>query len=198
MRATDNHTLLDERGEIAEATLRPLLCTDVFGERMSGQEIGCRPQVLEAQQASLSAELRGHFDDEKSLLAVHFDWLISAKRQPGRVRDAVGALEEGKTSLCAALEKLGLDKPFTAPVVKLVLNRFEQLEGANPLTNVPFAVGAVALLQRAQALTRWRHSLPSQHDLPRYAVAAFTVASRLYERDLCLVDLALRQARAEA
>jgi len=72
------------------------------------------------------------------------------------------------------------------------LNRYDPRPDAE-LTNVPFCVGATALLQRARALFGVKDPLASTEDLMRCGAAAFTVAQRLYERDLCLISLALAQ-----
>mgnify|MGYP006423394185 CR=1 FL=1 len=168
--------------------------TDVFGGRPQKKLLSLPAPILREQQHHLNATLRGHFDDERSWQAVNFDWLLSYKEDAHSPPQGLPVLEKFRGTLRSGVQQILENERVTKPVAKAVLDRHDPHPDA-VLANVPFCSGATALLQRAYAT--WGISLPfvDPEDLVRCGVAAFDVAQRLYERDLCLMSIAIEQEK---
>jgi hypothetical protein len=172
--------------------------SELFGGRLQEQEIASPVPVLQTRQQMINATLRGHFDDEQSWAAVNFDWLIRHKQHPDRYSEPRSNLLSLRRQLRAGVEQAAETKRVPHRVAEALRSRYDPRPDAK-LTNVPFCVGATALLQRAYAITD-DMSLPftSDADLIGCGKAAFETARRLYERDLCLLSLALAQHERSA
>ena len=183
----------DYSSELDEIEWRDLRSdNEMLGGQLQDQETSLPPQILRQQQHELNATLRGHFDDDKSWLAVNFDWLITLKNTSEFQTTEVSNLLRSREPLRAGIEKVLEKKVAPRAVVEGLLNRYDPRPEAE-LTNVPFCVGATALIQRAYAVHEISLPFAAPEDLLRCGAAAFDVAQRLYERDLCLSSIALAQ-----
>jgi len=168
--------------------------TDVFGGRPQKQLLSLPAPILREQRHHLDATLRGHFDDKRSWQAVNYDWLLGHKEDSRSPHQGLLVLEKFRGTLRSGVQQILENERVAKPVARAVLDRHDPRPDAM-LANVPFCSGATALLQRAYAT--WGVSLPfvDPEDLVRCGVAAFDVAQRLYERDLCLMSMAIEQER---
>jgi len=165
---------------------------DLLGGRLEERETQLPASTLRDQQHQLSATLRGHFDDEQSWLAVNFDWLVDFKENPDQYRSEMSTLSEYRETLRSGVEQI-MENELVAPAVaKAILDRHDPRPEAT-LADVPFCTGATALIQRAYAIFDIRLPFASPEDLVRCGTTTFKVAQRLYERDLCLMSLAIEQ-----
>jgi hypothetical protein len=170
--------------------------TEVFGGRPQEKLLSLPAPVLREQQHRLDATLRGHFDDERSWQAVNFDWLLRYKEGSHSHHPGLPVLKKFRDTLKSGVQQILDNERVAKPVASAVLDRYDPHSDA-VLANVPFCIGATALIQRAYAT--YGISLPfvGPEDLVRCGVAAFDVAQRLYERDLCLMSIAIEQNRAD-
>jgi hypothetical protein len=166
--------------------------TDVFGGCPQKKLLSLPAPILREQRHRLDATLRGHFDDERSWQAVNFDWLLNYKENSDPRYQGLPVLKKFRTTLRSGVQQILENGRVAEPVAKAVLERYDPRPDA-VLANVPFCSGATAFLQRAYAT--WGISLPfaDPEDLLRCGVAAFDAAQRLYERDLCLMSMAIEQ-----
>lgn len=169
--------------------------TNVFGGCPQEKLLSLPAPVLRKQQHRLDATLRGHFDDERSWQAVNFDWLLNYKENSHSHYQGLPVLKKFQGTLKSGVQQILENERVAKPVADAVLDRHDPHPDA-VLANVPFCCGATALIQRAYAA--YGISLPfvGPEDLVRCGVAAFDVAQRLYERDLCLMSIAIEQAEA--
>jgi len=165
---------------------------EMLGGRLQDQETSLPVQILREQQHELNAALRGHFDDEKSWFAVNFDWLIDLKNNPELQSTEVPTLVRASEPLLSGIDELSEKGIVPEAVADGIRNRYDPRPEAK-LTNIPFCVGATALIQRAYATHPFSLPFAEPEDLLRCGSAAFVVAQRLYERDLCLASIALVQ-----
>jgi hypothetical protein len=169
--------------------------TNVFGGCPQEKLLSLPAPVLRKQQHRLDATLRGHFDDERSWQAVNFDWLLNYKENSHPHYQGLPVLKKFRGTLKSGVQQILENERVAKPVASAVLDRHDPHPDA-VLANVPFCCGATALIQRAYAA--YGISLPfvGPEDLVRCGVAAFDVAQRLYERDLCLMSIAIEQEEA--
>ena len=166
---------------------------ELFGGKIQEHSVQLPLPVLRIQKQELNLSLRGFFDDEDSWLAVNYAWLIGYKENRTRLNPFVKVLTGFKRQLLAGLQFLGESHRPEQKVARNYLQRYDPHEEAY-LTNVPFLVGATAVLQRAHARDSSLH-LPfdNTYQLVRSGGAAYAVAPALFERDICLISLALEQ-----
>lgn len=168
----------------------------LLGGRLKEREAQLPASVLREQQHRLDATLRGHFDDQKSWVAVNFDWLVDYKEWPERYRSEMSILSDYRETLRSGVEQIFGDELVAPPVAEALLDRHDP-HPDDTLADVPFCTGATALLQRTYALFGNRLPFANPEDLIRCGVAVFGIAQRLYERDLCLMSLAIEQHHSD-
>ncbi len=161
--------------------------------RSSDVPIQLPVRILQQQQEALNASLRGYFDDDKSWLAVNYDWLVQAKRRDER-RRVLKQLHDYKGPLRAGIERLTEHHTSNVAALAQAYRTRYLAKPDNTLQQVPFLVGATALLQRMHAAGHVRLQIfEDPADLIECGRLAHAGSRALYERDLCLVSLSLRQ-----
>ena len=169
----------------------------VFGGRPQEQQLSLPASVLREQRHRLDATLRGHFDDERSWQAVNFDWLLDYREDPRQYEAEVSVLDEYRETLRSGVDQISANGQVAEPVASGITDRYDPRPDAK-LANVPFYTGATALIQRAYAIFEVSLPFVDPESLLRCGAAAFNVAGRLYERDVCLMSMAIEQQRRKA
>ena len=128
--------------------------------------------------------------------SANFAWLLACKKNPELEIKASQWLRSHIEWLVAGVQALAESKLVDPEILKLVEQRFTSRDH-NALVYLPFASGAIALFLRVQAhyprARKVLRNLDNERELAAAQLMAF--APRLFERDMCLIELMLAQLR---
>lgn len=131
---------------------------------------------------------------EDQWLGTNLAWLIDLKTDPIKERAATGWLRRNTQWLYSSIEALS-DESRVPPALLELANKRIPRSDLNPLAVLPYAVGATALILRllANDPISARILCNTQQELDLAGLKMIELAPDLFERDLCIIELALAQ-----
>lgn len=156
--------------------------------RMSASALECIRDELHIIPSGLLAE--------NQWLSANLAWLLACKKSPELGAKASQWLKNHVEWLVDSVQVLKEENLVSPEILKLVSQRYTRRDH-NTLVYLPYACGATALILRILAHEfRAREILRNvDSELELMAAHLMTFAPRLFERDLCLIELMLVQLR---
>ncbi|MBC8253647.1 MAG: hypothetical protein H8E35_06415 [Ardenticatenia bacterium] len=165
--------------------------TELFGSAPEAETVEAPAKQLEKIARFLRLVPQGLLDPD-SWTEANLAWLITVRTDSAREKKALRWVSNNLRHVIEDLMRLDDDRLLSQPLADRLRERYVQ-DPVCALRNIPFLIGAVALIQRMLAHSsgasrvlhgqegRWRH----------LSLQALDIASHLYTRDLCLFELVL-------